>query len=301
MSYRDKVRPILITGAAGLLGSSLVPYLRMLEHRVITQARSAKADFRIDLCDRDRTWEMLTCVQPSLIINLVGLTNVDLCEDQVNDAFLANTATVESMVSWMELGRGDCHLIHISTDQVYDNKGPHTENQINIRNNYALSKYAGELVAARVSSTILRTNFVGRSMVSHRSSFTDWVYNSLTSKEAVQVLDDVYFSPLSITTLVQKIESVIQLKPRGIYNLGSHNGMSKADFVFAFAECLGLATSGITRIHADQAKFLKAYRPRDMRMDSAKFENTLGVRLPKLRDLIQPLAKEYDDDTRFHS
>ena len=54
-----------------------------------------------------------------------------------------------------------------------------TEEQIKIRNYYAFSKYAGELAAIQVPSTILRTNFVGRSKVSHRESLTDWVYYSL--------------------------------------------------------------------------------------------------------------------------
>ena len=290
------MKPILVLGAAGLLGSSLVPYLRLVGHSVVTNARTAVADFNIDLCDRAKAWEMLSYVDPCLIINLIGLTDVDMCEDQVNKAYLANTATVESLVSWMELEKRDCHLIHISTDQVYDELGPHNESQLNIRNNYALTKYAGELVALRVPSTILRTNFIGRSSVSNRQSFTDWAFNSLADQKAVQVLDDVYFSPLSITKLVQMIERVAQTKPKGIFNLGSHNGMSKADFLFAFAECLDLPTNAITRIQSHQAKFLKAYRPKDMRMVSEKFENALSVSLPQLRDLIQPLAKEYDEN-----
>ena len=164
---------------------------------------------------------------------------------------------------------------------------------ITITNNYALTKYAGELAAIRVPSTILRTNFVGRSKVRHRESLTDWVYNSMTGNRQVQVLSDIYFGPLSITILVEMIELVVQKKPVGIYNLGAHNGMSKADFDFAFAECLKLPTNTMTRIETGQATFFKAYRPKDMRMDSSKFEDALGVKLPNLTDLIQHLAQEY--------
>jgi dTDP-4-dehydrorhamnose reductase len=169
----------------------------------------------------------------------------------------------------------------------------HTEEAITLTNNYAFSKYAGELAAARVPSTILRTNFVGRSQVPHRESLTDWVFNSMTDRKQVQVLNDVYFSPLSITTLVSMIELVMQKKPIGTFNLGSHDGMSKADFDFAFAECLHLPISTMKRIEISQATFLKAYRPKDMRMDSSKFETTMGIKLPRLADLIPQLAKEY--------
>ena len=294
-------RTILITGATGLLGSSLAPHLLECGYRVLRHARATYADVMFDLSDRTKCYSILEKIRPSVIVNLAGLTSVELCEDQVNLAYIANTRTVENLVYWIASSGVKCHLLQVSTDHVYDGVGPHAEDEIAITNNYAFSKYAGEMAAVLIPSTVLRTNFVGRSNISHRESLTDWAYKCLTRRLQLQVLDDVYFSPLSITSLVDLLALAVQKRPIGIYNLGSSNGMSKADFVFAFAECLGLGTSGITRIHANQAKFLKTYRPRDMRMDSAKFENTLGVRLPELRDLIQPLAREYDDDTRFNS
>ncbi len=71
--------------------------------------------------------------------------------------------------------------------------------------------------------------------------------------------------------------------------------MSKADFAFAFAKCLKLPTNTMTRIQSSEAKFFRANRPKDMRMDSSKFENVLGIKLPNLIDLIQALAKEYNE------
>ena len=97
--------------------------------------------------------------------------------------------------------------------------------------------------------------------------------------------------------MIELIELVVKKKPRGIYNVGSHNGMSKADFDFAFAKILKLPTETMTRIETGQAIFLKAYRPRNMCMNNLKFENTFGVRLPRLVDLIKQIAQEYDEIT----
>lgn len=286
---------VLITGATGLLGTTLVPHLKKCEYKIVTHAHTSKADFMFDLSDRLTTYEMLANIQPSVIINLVSLTNVELCEEQMNSAYYVNTRTVENLADWILKSGANCHLVQISTDHLYDGIGLHTEDEITITNNYAFSKYAGELAAACIPSTIIRTNFVGRSKVSHRDSLTDWLYNAMTSGKNIQVLNDIYFSPLSMATLVKMIQIVVEKKPVGTYNLGSRNGISKADFSFSFAKILNLQTNTISRIESSQAAFFKTYRPKNMQMDSAKFESRLGVKLPLLNDEIISIAEEYYD------
>lgn len=284
---------VLVAGATGLLGSTLVPLLSGYGNTVATHARSSNADFLADLTNKSEAFAMLDNVRPEFIINLVGLTSVERCEIFPNEAYLANTRVVENLAQWISESNSNSHLIQISTDHVYDGMRPNTEDQAALKNYYAFSKYAGELAATQVPSTILRTNFIGRSKTNNRESLTDWVYNSLTSGKNIQVLNDVFFGPLSMATLSELIQLVIERKSVGIFNLGSHNGMSKADLDFAFAECLGLPTRGMTHVESGKAKFLKAYRPKDMRMDCSRFENTFAVNLPRLSDVIEQVAKEY--------
>ena len=117
------------------------------------------------------------------------------------------------------------------------------------------------------------------------------------SESPVNVLSDIFFSPLSIKILVKMIGLVLEKKPLGVYNLGSHNGMSKADFNFTFIEYLNLSTKTMKRIAISEADFFRAYRPRNMCMDISKFESTLDVKLPLLNDLIKQVAQEYDTIT----
>jgi dTDP-4-dehydrorhamnose reductase len=88
---------------------------------------------------------------------------------------------------------------------------------------------------------------------------------------------------------------LIKKKLVGIYNIGSQNGMSKAEFDFEFAKVLNLPLSYLEPIKTSQATFLKAYRPKDMRMDSSKFEITTGIKLPKLSEILLQVASEYHD------
>jgi dTDP-4-dehydrorhamnose reductase len=293
-----KENKTLLLGASGLLGSSLVPHLKLGGYNIITHARKKNtADFVFDLVDWETTFKLLTQIEPSIIVNLVGLTNVELCQQQTHAGYLANTRTVENIARWIKQSDTPCHLIQVSTDQVYDGDGPHTEDGITLTNNYAMTKYAGEIIAAQVESTIVRTNFVGRSKVGYRESLTDWVYTSIKNGKNMQVLTDVLFSPLSMKTLVEMLELVICNKPVGVYNLGSNEGMSKADFDFEFAERLGLSTDRMSRINSSEASFLSTYRPKDMRMDCSKFEKLFGIKLPTLTEEIAKSMEDYYEKT----
>lgn len=284
---------VLVTGATGLLGCSLVPLLQERGHQVIRMGHSHASDLNIDLTSYDQTARALDQARPEIIINLTALTNVDRCETHPQEAYLLNVKTVENLSTWMKTASQACHLIQISTDQVYDGPGPHAEGEVTIRNHYAMSKLAGELAAGTVASTILRTNFIGRSRCSGRTSFTDWLHGALLHSTAINVFDDVMFSPLAISTLCDYIERCIIEKPIGVFNLGSKNGMSKADFAFSFAKTLGLSTANLKRTSAAVVDTFVAPRPTDMRIDSRLFEDHMGLKLPSLIDEINVSACDY--------
>ena len=89
------------------------------------------------------------------------------------------------------------------------------------------------------------------------------------------------------------IELTVEQKVEGTLNLGSNEGMNKADFAFHFAKTLNLSTSNMKRAKITDAKFLNAYRPKNMIMNLSKFENRFNVKLPKLTEEIKFVAKEY--------
>lgn len=284
---------IAILGATGLLGSTLVPYLEQRGHEVLTHGHEQDAEFKADLTRAHEVNETLNSMRPQTIVNLAALTNVDACERLPNAAYLVNVHIVENIAQWM-LGNSGSHLIQISTDQLYDGEGPHSEGKVTISNHYGFSKYAGELAARIVPSTILRTNFVGRSRRSGRQSLSDWIAQCLMDREAITVFDDVFFSPISMDVLSSVIDLVSLERRAGVFNVGSRGRISKADFAFSLAKELGLSTERMTRGGAAGVNRVTR-RPGDMSMDSSEFERAFGLQMPTVDQVIRSLRDSYNN------
>jgi dTDP-4-dehydrorhamnose reductase len=287
---------LLVTGATGLLGCALVPALLAQGHEVLRHGHSAIADFNADLTEAAQTAAMLGRARPEVIINLAALANVDACQTDINHAYRMNVLTVENLCREIDRQASPAHLVQISSDMVYDGTGPHSEDQISPCNVYALSKIAGELAASRVASTVLRTNFFGRSRCPGRSSLSDWLYQSLRTQSPIQVFDDVLFAPLSLPTLCGLLQQIAVKRPIGVFNLGARDGMSKADFAYAFAAALEMPSQTLQRAGVGAMGSLKARRPTDMRMDCRRIEAVMQLRLPSLLDEINLTRNEYHEN-----
>ena len=286
---------VVIFGATGLLGSSLCPRLADNGFKVIKAGRASSSHHILDVTDSNAIADLFRTTAPSHVINLVAATDVDRCESDVGYAYQANTKVPGAIAAAIgACGHLDIHAIHMSTDQVYAGPGPHAEDRINPINVYGLSKYAGELLMATQKSTILRTNFYGRSKLTNRKSFSDWLVTSLKMREPITVFEDVLFSALHIQTLCDLVLDVIKQRVTGTFNVGCTNGISKAEFAIQLASRLGLPTENakVGRL-ADLA--LKARRPTDMTLDVKKFESAMNLRCPDILDQISLTAKEYSD------
>jgi dTDP-4-dehydrorhamnose reductase len=182
--------------------------------------------------------------------------------------------------------------VQISTDQVYEGIGNHVEADVAPVNVYGLSKLAGELMMDQGRTAVLRTNFYGRSTLSARPGFSDWVVSSFADRKEITLFKDVRFSALHMSSLFLIIQKALTSKLSGTYNVGCHNGISKADFALALAAELGLPTSS-AKVGALSDITLKARRPLDMTLNVRKLEDALGIQCPDIREEISKTAKEY--------
>jgi len=277
---------IFIAGSTGLLGRHLTEYLSTKKYDVVSHGFSKNADIVSDLTIPNETMDVLDNVNPDVCINLICLSNVDKNEQDPNLAYRLNVLPIENICEWKRLRSNDCKIIQISTDHLYDGDGINSENMLTMRNTYVLTKYAAELIAKYSDSLILRTNFFGKSRLDERSSFSDWAEDAIRNKKEIKLFDDVYFSPLWIQTLVEMIEHAFNNFVSGIYNLGSHGGMSKAGFIQQLSKVLNIPLENTQVVSVDSLG-LVARRPKGMMMNVEKFENTFNVTLPALETEIK--------------
>ena len=287
MSLQGK--KVLVLGATGLLGKPLCKKLQEADLEVVRHSISRPADINFDLSEVDEFKKHLQEIQPDFIINLVALTNVDLCEESPEKAYAINALPMKILAEYAR--SSNAYIIHISTDQVYSGEGPHLEEIPRPVNYYAYSKLVSELYLNGSKGVSLRTNFFGKSLTEGRQSFSDFIYKALSSGENISLADDVYFGPLHYETLSQVIIECLKKTPVGVFNLGAKEGLSKQGFALEMKSILG-GNLNFKTISMDDLK-LNAKRPKDMRMDLSLIEERLEIKLPTLKEEIERLRNDY--------
>lgn len=284
---------LLILGSTGLLGQYLAMQFPTADYTPILHGFSNSAEVCFDCSDKLEVLDQINSIQPDLIINLIGLTDVERCEREPEVATKLNITAIANVINAVRLKKAPTKVVHISTDHVYDRIGLSSESNINLVNTYARTKFLGEQVCTAPRSLIIRTNFFGKSKLPGRKSLSDWIIEKLEAGEKVRAFNDVYFNPLSIETLVKLIKISVIKDLKGIYNVSSKNGLSKYDFAKTLAKEMNYNPNQIESISIDQHLNLGAKRPKGMMMDCTKFEAATNLSMPELAVEIKTAANGY--------
>ena len=285
---------VLILGSSGLLGKHL--YNELKNNKRINLFHSGLNNRKFDLTKKKQLESLIIYKNPNLIINTIGLTSIEKCEKQSKISKKINFEIIQNIFKLKNKKNLNFNLIHISTDQFYNGgkkKRSNENSKIFLMNNYCKHKRMSEITCVKNNALVLRTNFFGKSL-SKSKSFSDWVINAFKSKKNIYLFDDVYFNPLRINTIV-KILSIIIKKERytnkGIYNLGSKDGIFKNDFAILIAKKMKIFHNNYVNININ--KLLNVKRPLNMFMDVDKFEKKFHIKLPLVKREIINEIKNY--------
>lgn len=246
------MKKILVTGSNGLLGQKLVYKLRNRQDvELIATARGENRlieqqgyQFRsLDITDKSKVDEVIDDVQPDFIIHSAAMTQVDDCENNKEACDRINVEAVEYIVNAAE--RNGCHLIHISTDFIFNGKdGPYDEEGTpDPLSYYGLSKLKGEQIVQKSNMkwAILRTVLVyGIVDNMSRSNIVLWAKGALEKGESINVVDDQFRSPTLAEDLADGCILAIDKEATGVYNISGKDQFSIIDLVRTVADHYGL-------------------------------------------------------------
>lgn len=229
------MRTILITGAAGLVGSSLADAYRgdevvALRHR------------DLDITDGRAVDETIQRLRPDLVFN-AAVVGVDDCEADPSLAERVNVSGPAQLAASAE--RIGATIVHFSSNYVFDGRRttgiPYTiDDDAQPINVYGATKLLGEraVTAAATRAFIIRTSWV---FGSGKASFLGTVAARLARGERVQAITDTFASTTFVIDLVRRVVEIVQRGHDGTYHVVNDGICSYETFAREAARLVGLS------------------------------------------------------------
>lgn len=287
---------LLLTGGSGLLALNWARAVagKWQVHLALNRrsVRLGGVDSHVvDLGSSDDFSRLLDVLQPELVVHTAGLTDVERCEQDPDQARFVNVIVAENVAR--RCAESNTRLAHISTDHLFSGDQIMATEQQPPRplNVYGSSKAEGEarVLAAATSAMVVRTNFYGWGP-SYRRSFSDRIVDTVRRGEAISLFEDVYFTPILADVLIEAVHGLAADNASGIYNVVGDERLSKHDFGLKMADTFGLDRSLIRpgRL-ADRAELTR--RPLEMSLCNKKVTDRLGHTLGNVSSHLERLAR----------
>lgn len=203
---------ILILGSSGFLGKKI--YLRLNKLKKLNLFHNGIYKRKINLSEKKKLENLLTCREYSLVINCAAYTDIDFIEKNKKITDKININLIKDIFNIKIKHKLNFDLIHFSTDQVYNNKNIYNyeNSKLSKINHYAIQKILSEKICLKNKALVIRTNFFGKSCAK-KESLTDWIYKNFKNpKRNFNLFDDIYFNPIFVDSLVNIIHKIIVKK-----------------------------------------------------------------------------------------
>tara|TARA_B110000977_G_scaffold28001_1_gene35693 strand:- start:20627 stop:22702 length:2076 start_codon:yes stop_codon:yes gene_type:complete len=290
---------ILITGGAGLLGTSLYDFYKKKYDLILglyktdVKLRNVKKIF-LKYKNSKNLENQIKNLNPDIVINCIGLSNVEICEQNKKKAIESNIKIPLSISNMCK--KLNIKFYHISTDHLYDgNKKIYKEtDKSKPLNFYAKTKLLADnkILLSNKNACIIRTNFFSNGGKKN-ISFSDKIIKNLKANKKIYLFDDVFFSPIFVPSFAKILEKTFDKKFSGIFNLGSLTPISKYEFGILIAKIFNFNKDLIKPISLTSKKLV--IRPMNMSLDSSKILKKINFKVPTISRMILELNEDYQN------
>ena len=275
---------ILVTGAKGQLGTELM--------HVISARGDEGVGIDIDSVDitrREIVHEVFAEIRPDAVINCAAWTAVDACEDDPDKALTANGVAVRWVAEACDAI--DAHLVHVSTDYVFDGMKPtpYVETDIpNPQSVYGTTKLAGEAEALAIGThaAVVRTSWV---CGFHGNNMVKTVHKLAQERDSLSFVSDQIGHPTFTSDLAPLLHAAATDRLAGIFHGTNQGAVSWYEFVREIVRLMGRDPS---MVHAITTAELQPPRPAKRPANSVLDNKALrDLGYAPTRDFREPLAE----------
>jgi len=277
---------ILIVGSGGRLGAALVR-----EYQGKFDVTSFNHE-QLDLANQNQTRDNLSPLEFDLLINCAAMTNVDLCEQEIEQAFAINAEGPQLLARICR--DKNAKMIHFSTDYVFDGekRGPYVETDaaepISV---YGESKRTGEKLVLQTQDRhlVLRVSWV---FGPDRPSFIDAMIKRAREEEHIDAVADKFSTPTYTHDIAEMVSRFFDVDvPGGILHFANNGECSWQEYAQHALDCcrasgisLKAKTVGPAKI-ADMKNWI-ARRPVYSVLSTAKYAKLTSVTPRSWRDAV---------------
>ena len=229
------MKKIWITGAEGHIGTALLDLLEGVEYQLLPTDIE-----EVDITKINEVTQFVHVNRPDVVINCAGLTDVQECENNVDEAYRVNAIGVRNVA--LAANEVNAKVIQISTDDVFDKESrvPYNEfDNVHPRTIYGKSKEAGEKILTQLLNrfVIIRSSWIygiGR-------DFVDEVLRNVGQGKTMEVPNNQYAAPTSAKELAKVIRYFIDNEEYGLYHVVCPGSCSRYEFARTILEYSGKA------------------------------------------------------------
>lgn len=215
---------IWIVGANGRVGTAIK---QLLDTR---QAQVLDTDIEdVDITNAEDVAVFADMNRPHFIINCAGMTDVEQCEREVENAFRINALGARNLsTAARKIG---ARIVQMSTDDVFsgERKEPYNEFDYAYPNTiYGKSKLAGENFVKELAPKhiIVRSSWVYGS----GNTFVKQVLDKAKEKKNLFIAQDQFACPTSAKLLAEKVMELMYDAEDGLYHVVCSGSCSRYEF-----------------------------------------------------------------------
>jgi len=281
---------ILIIGGSGLIGTKLLQHYKKkkntdVEFTFLKNNIPIANGHQLDITENDNTINLISKINPDVVIHTVALTNVDLCETDKALADSINVLGTQNVVEGCKNTKSK--LVYISTSFVFDGKKQnYVENDTpSPVTYYGITKLKGEELVqnSNLPNLILRTDqpYCWTEQWNHTNSVIR-VLDNLRSDKIHNEITDWKNTPTYVPDFVNAASQLLDSNESGIFHVVGPDFINRYDWSLLTAEIFGLNKNLIKPITSESLN-LPATRV-NVNLSNQKLQKKTGITMMGVKE-----------------